>query len=107
MYWVTGVLGFILAIAPFIFGYQGNAVALWTSLVIGIATIVISWIEGVKADREQWEYWTVGVLGIIAIVAPFVLGFNGYNTPMWTNVVLGVLLAIFAGSRLFSATGKL
>lgn len=100
MYWATGILGFILALSPWIFGYSGNSVALWTSIFVGAATIVVSILEGMRADRQQWEYWTAGILGIVAIIAPFILGFSGYTNALWSSVVLGVLIVIFAGSKL-------
>lgn len=100
MYWVTGVLGLVLAAAPFIFGYADNTAALWTSLFVGGATMVVSSIEAVKADREQWEYWAVGVLGLAAIIAPFAFGFSTQASAMWTSVATGVLIVLFAGSKL-------
>lgn len=106
MYWVTGIVGLALVIAPFVFGYSDNAPALWTSLFVGGATVVVSWIEGAQSDREQWEYWIVGVLGFAAILAPFVLGFGNHATAMWTSVVAGALIAVFAGSRLVTGQGK-
>jgi bacteriorhodopsin len=105
MYWVTGILGLILAVAPWAFGYNDNMVALWTSLIVGAATIIVSIIEGAQADRQQWEYWAAGILGLVAIFAPFVFGFGNYANAMWSTVILGVLIAVFAGSRAFS-TGR-
>jgi bacteriorhodopsin len=102
MYWVTGILGLILGAAPWMFGYSTNMVALWTSLIVGAATIIVSIVEAAQADRQQWEYWTAGVLGLIAIIAPFVFGFGNYANAMWSSVVLGILIAIFAGSRAFT-----
>lgn len=102
MYWITGFLGLVLAAAPWVFGYSGNAVALWTSLVIGAATVVVSWIEGRRADREPWEYWVAAILGVVAVVAPFIFGFSRYATAMWSTVLLGVLIVVFAGARLGS-----
>jgi hypothetical protein len=106
MYWVTGILGLLLALAPFMFGYSNNAVAMWTSLFIGGATMVVSIVEGVQADREKWEYWAALALGLIAVVSPFVLGFGEITTAMWSTVVLGVLIAVFAGSRLTTGHGR-
>jgi len=102
MYWVTGILGLAFALAPFVLGYSNNAAALWTSILIGAATIVVSWIEGAQADREQWEYWTAAVLGVIAVVAPFIFGFGAEVVATWTSVILGGLIALFAGSKLTS-----
>ena len=102
MYWLTGILGLILGIAPWIFGYSDNTVALWTSLILGAATIIVSIVEAAQGNRQQWEYWTAGVLGLIAIVAPFVFGFGNFANAMWSSDVLGILLAIFAGSKAFT-----
>ncbi len=102
MYWITGILGLILASAPYIFGYSNDTAALWTSLIVGGATIVVSLLEATRADREQWEYWAAGILGIVAVISPFMFGFGGNTNAMWTSVVVGILIAIFAGSRLFT-----
>lgn len=105
MYWITGILGLILALAPFLFGYSGDSAALWTSVLVGGATIIVSLIEGARADKEQWEYWAAGILGLIAIIAPFIFGFGTNTSAMWTSLVIGALIVIFAGSRLFT-TGR-
>lgn len=104
MYWITGILGLILAVSPFIFGYSNDMAALWTSMLVGGATIVVSLLEATRADREQWEYWVAGILGFIAVIAPFIFGFGTNTNAMWTSVVIGVLIAVFAGSRLFTTT---
>lgn len=106
MYWATGILGFLLAIAPWAFKYSGNIPALWTSLIIGVVTIIVSLIEGTKADKERWEYWTVGVLGIIAMIAPFIFGFSNSIRAGWSSIIVGLLIVIFAGSRLTQMRGS-
>lgn len=85
--------------APFVFNYSDNSLALWISLVIGAATVVLSWAEGIQTQERQWEDWAVVVLGIAAIVAPFVFGFSAVSA-MWTLVVGGGLMAMAAGLRL-------
>ena len=105
MYWMTGILGFVLMIAPFMFGYSYNAPALWTSVLVGLATIIFSWIEGAQHDMQTWEYWTVGVLGVLAVIAPFILGFSALTAAVWTSVVAGVLITLFAGTKLSMGVG--
>ena len=104
MYWITGILGLALAAAPFVLNYSDNAAALWTSLVVGGTTIVASGIEWLKAGREQWEYWAVVILGLVAVMGPFVFGFGSHATAMWTSVIVGALITLFAGSKL--STGR-
>lgn len=101
MYWITGILGAAMIIAPFIFGYSDNTAALWTSISIGLIVGVASWLEGIGKDREDWEYWIAELLGLFAIVAPFVFGFSTHSGAMWTSMTMGVLIAIMAGSRLW------
>lgn len=107
MYWITGILGLILAISPFLFGYSADSTALWTSVIIGGATLIVSLIEGSRADRDQWEYWAAGILGLVAIIAPFIFGFGRITSAMWTSIIVGALIVIFAGSRLFTAGNKM
>ena len=102
---MTGILGFVLTIAPFMFGYANNTVALWTSVVVGLATIVLSWMEGAQHDTEPWEYWTVAILGVVAILAPFVMGFGYLTSALVTSIVLGILIALFAGAKLSMGVG--
>ena len=105
MYWTTGFLGFVLMIAPFMLGYEGNPVALWSSILVGLATVVLSWMEGAQHDTQTWEYWTVGSLGIVAIVAPFVMGFGSLTEALVTSIVVGILITLFAGAKLSMGVG--
>lgn len=102
MYVVTGILGLAFAIAPFLFGYQGNTTAMYTSVILGVLVVLASAIEYFQEDKEMWEYWAAGILGIAAIAAPFVLNFSNHTNAMWTSVIAGALIAVFAGSRFFT-----
>lgn len=104
MYWITGILGLAMAVAPFLFGYTSNQPALWTSILVGLLVVGASVWEMAKNDRENWEYWVAGILGLLAVAAPFILNFSGYAVAMWTSVTVGLLIAVVAGSRLW--TGK-
>lgn len=101
MYWLTGVLGVAMALAPYFFGYTNNSAAFWTSVIVGIGVVAVSIVEAAAHDREAWEYWVAGLLGITALLAPFIFQFNGISEALWTSVIGGGLLAVFAGSRLF------
>jgi hypothetical protein len=58
-------------------------------------------VEGYSYDKDRWEYVVAALVGIAAISAPFVLGFSGIATAMWTSVAVGILLALTAGSKLY------
>lgn len=101
MYWITGILGIAFAAAPFLLGYNDNAMALWTSLVLGGAIVGVSLLEGISEGKERWEYWVAAVVGIGAMIAPFILNFGNFTAAMWTSITVGVLLTVIAGSKLF------
>lgn len=101
MYWLTGFLGLVSMVAPFIFNYNQNTTALWTSLIVGAALIIISIFEGIAADKERWEYWVAGAVGVVAILAPFVLGFSALGSALWTLVIIGVVTILVAWTKLF------
>jgi general stress protein CsbA len=98
MYWVTGLIGLALLLAPFVLGYNGDNNALWASIVLGGVILVASALEGFVQDHSNWEYWLAGLAGILAIVAPFLLQFNGaeQSTQMWTSIVLGVVVVLIS-----------
>lgn len=44
-YWVAGIIGILAFIAPWALGFNDNAAALWSSLVIGAAVAILSGIK--------------------------------------------------------------
>jgi hypothetical protein len=102
MYWLTGIFGVFLIVAPFILGYAGNVLGMWTSIITGILVLVVSAIKGVQRDATLWEYRVAGVLGLLALIAPFVLGFRAQPTPLDANVILGAVLIVVAGYQLLT-----
>ncbi|MBI2338466.1 SPW repeat protein [Candidatus Daviesbacteria bacterium] len=101
MYLLTGFLGLVSIIAPYLFNYSQSSAALWTSLAVGAVLIVASIFEGIAADKERWEYWVVGIVGLGAIFAPFVLGFSTLSTALWTLVIIGIVTILAAWTKLF------
>lgn len=101
MYWITGLIGLFLILAPFLFGYTVNMGALWTSIIAGGIIAVTSYIEAVQHDRANWEYWVAGIVGILVIAAPFVFDFTAHALATWTTIIAGVVVAFMAGSRLW------
>ena len=106
MYWITGILGFFLMLAPFLFNYTENLGGLWTSFSIGLLVVLASWLEGYERDHDSAEYWAAEILGILAIIAPFVFGFSNHSSATWISVSIGVLLAFFAGTRIWIGPTK-
>lgn len=101
MYLLTGFLGIIAIVSPYLFGYNDDTVALWTSLIMGGVLLAASILEGIAADREKWEYWVVGVAGLVAILSPFALGFSALSAALWTLVIIGGVTILAAWMKLF------
>jgi uncharacterized membrane protein HdeD (DUF308 family) len=104
MYWITGILGLALILAPFVFGFSANTSAMWSSIVLGAVITLASIVEGWTRDDRNWEYWVVGLAGILAILAPFVLGFSSVSGALWTAIILGAVVALLAGTKVFAST---
>lgn len=101
MYWLTGLAGFFLMVSPYFFSYANNPAALWTSLLTGGVVIAASWVEGVRKDRENWEYWIEAIFGIFAILSSFLFGFTNHAEAVWSTIAIGFLIAFLAASRLW------
>ena len=102
MFWISGLLGLLLGLSPFVFGYAGHAIALWTSIVLGALVILIAIIgQSSTAMDKRWEYWVIGLSGLAAFIAPFVFGYSNVVTLLWSGLILGALLAVLDGYKAF------
>ncbi|MFN8493791.1 MAG: SPW repeat protein [Caldilineaceae bacterium] len=101
MYWLTGFLGFLMAVAPFALGYNTHSTAMWTAVVLGLIVLVASVFEAYDVRKAKWEYWVAGVAGIVAVIVPFVFGFTALTIALWTMVILGVVMFVLAGYEVF------
>jgi hypothetical protein len=99
MYWITGILGILLIIAPFVFNYTSDPAALWSNIILGALVVIVSAIKGFIPDRTRWEYWLAALLGLLAILAPFVLNFTFAYAALWSSIILGVVTAVLAGYK--------
>jgi hypothetical protein len=106
MYWLTGLLGLALVVAPFALGYSGDPTALWSSIILGTVVALVSAYLSVTRNVANWVHWVLGPAGLLAVIAPLVLGFSDQATVMWTSIVLGALVAIPAGYQCFFAQPK-
>ncbi|MFQ5804024.1 MAG: SPW repeat protein [Candidatus Methylomirabilales bacterium] len=44
----------------------------------------------------KWISWTNCVLGLWLVLAPFTLDYGGNQTALWEDVIVGLLIAVFA-----------
>ncbi len=91
MYWITGLIGVALILAPFVLAFSANGAALWSSVVLGAAVLVLSILKGLLHDRVPWEYWIIGLLSVLIAGAPFMLGFSTIQRALLVTTALGIL----------------
>jgi hypothetical protein len=101
MFWITGLLGLALGVAPWVLNYSNNTTAMWTSVIIGAAIVVVSAYKAFIQDNQYWEYWIIGLAGIVALAAPFVLNFTALTEALWTCLVAGIVAVVLAGYEVF------
>jgi hypothetical protein len=101
MYWLTGILGLAMAVAPFALGYRDHTFAMWTSVILGVVVLLASLYEGMDERQAKWEWWVVGLAGVLAVIAPFAFGFTTMTVAFWAMLILGALVAILAGYEAF------
>jgi uncharacterized MAPEG superfamily protein len=89
MFWLTLLLGLVLVLAPWVFGYADNTTALWTSVILGAVMAVVSGYKARAKDMANWEYWVAGIAGLLALIAPFVLDFGTERSAIWTDTMIG------------------
>lgn len=96
-YWVLGIIGILLVIAPFVLGYDDIDEALWTSIILGGIIAIVMIYKALAHDAGTWEFWLAAIAGVLAVLAPFVLGFDNDDAALWSNLVIGVIAALGAG----------
>jgi len=52
MYWIIGVLGLALMVAPFVVGCNNNLTGMWSNLLLGAAVVIVSGIIAAKAQAQ-------------------------------------------------------
>lgn len=85
---VSVLLGVWLVVSPWVLGFEGNAVALWNSVILGVVLAVASGAALVKF--HEWEEWADMAMGLWLVAAPWLLGYAALATPTWNHVLVGL-----------------
>jgi len=90
------ILGAILFVSPWIFGFDGTASQNAYICGIVIAALAIA----ALAAFAVWEEWLNLIVGLWTLVSPWVLGFQE-TKAMTVHVVIGAAVAILAAVELW------
>jgi hypothetical protein len=91
---VNALVGVWLILSPWAIGFQDNTTALANAVIVGILLIAAA--LGAIFVPRAWEEWTEVVLGLWLAVSPWVLGFNTLPNATVSTAVTGVVVVVLA-----------
>lgn len=96
---VNLILAAFLFLSPWIFGFGSDHAAApnaWLSgIMIGLVAIAA------LTKFAEWEEWINLILGLWVLVSPWVLSFAAQTTARSTHVIVGLIVAVLAGLKLW------
>jgi hypothetical protein len=92
---VNLVLGAVLFLGPWLYGFADLQQAVWNAWITGIVMIGLA--AAIFAFAE-WEEWVNLVVGLWALAAPWILGFAGGASATWSHVVVGLVVAALSAA---------
>jgi hypothetical protein len=90
------VLGALLCVSPWL-AWGGSTAITWNAVIVG-AAIAIAAIAAIAKPAPGPEWTNVG-LGAWLLIAPWILGFSNDAVAGWTSLLVGTLVAYFAGMQ--------
>lgn len=99
--WINLVLAAFLFVSPWLFAFTSIATASWNAWICGAIIAALALAAIVRF--AEWEEWINVALGAWLVIAPWVLGFSAVPAAMWTHVMLGLVIIVFAGWSGWSA----
>jgi hypothetical protein len=88
------VLGFWLAVSPWVLSYAGETTPAWNAHAVGVI-IAVAALAALLAF-QKWEEWVNIALGAWLIASPFVLGFTANIAAMSNQLIVGLLVGLLA-----------
>jgi hypothetical protein len=91
---INVVLGVWLIVAAFTIAVSQQAY--WNELLVGIIVLILAATRVTKpTEGTKPASWVNSAIGVWLIAAPFILSYSA-NREMWNDVIVGVLVLIFA-----------
>lgn len=96
--WTNLLLGACFVCAAFLF--KDIPAAAWNAGIVGTLIVCCSAVALIRYGN--WAEWSNVTLGCWAVAAPFLLGFQSAQGPMWTHVLVGLCVAAIAALQIGS-----
>lgn len=97
--WADLVLGIVILASPWFLGMMEMQAAAMNAMIVGLAVVLISALA--LGWLRPWEEWINVALGLWLVASPWVFGYSQLTEPMAAHVILGLLVAVLAGSELW------
>src|SRR5258708_760881 len=92
------VVGVLLLVAPFVFGFSDNQAATWVSIVLGAGAIVASLFTNYPLGAIKLIPVTIHSLADYAVAVVLILAaafaYGGAQTPTLVHLVIGILVLV-------------
>ncbi len=97
--WLVALVGVWEVAAPFALGATATTAYLADAIIVGVALIVLGAWAALSDQRgtDRALDWINAVLGVWLIAAPFVLGYTGVTYALWSDVIVGIAVAVLGG----------
>lgn len=96
------VVGVVLIVAPWIFGFADVAAAMWTAIIIGVVILLselttTSPVSPLKLVPMRIHIWADVVVGLVLAVSPWLFGFADHAANVWVpHLVVGIVVIGYA-----------
>jgi SPW repeat len=85
----------VLFVSPWLFGFAEHQTASWNAWV---SAALVALVAGIAlAQLYPWEEWLNALVGLWVAASPWLLGFAGVATAMWTHLIIGLAVAAVSG----------
>ena len=95
----NAIVGLILLLSPWVFGFAATKSANWTAGTGGIVIGVIS--LAALARRAEWHEWVVLAAGLCLVVSPWVFDFAEVITATIIHIIVGGLSVALAAIEIW------
>lgn len=100
---INFLIGLWLVLAPFATWFTEVQTALWNSVLVGSALMILSLIEAVKPLLWTGFAWVSFAIGVWLFFSPFLLGFSFSLAPTLIHLCMGAMVAALALGSIIGA----
>jgi hypothetical protein len=98
--WLNLLVGIWLLVSPGVLHLGGAAES--NSIAFGILAIIVAIWSMVVMPQNHAPAWVNLAFGVWVFIAPWTLGFAAMPAALWSSIISGVLLVVFAITRMSS-----